>query len=93
MKSTWKCTETWVTLITNAVGIAVLCGAINAGEGEEIGNALKAIAGAVISIATTLGYIKSRVDLKCAKIEAVSYAHDKGQDHEELTSKMAGVGV
>ena len=71
MNKAWQTTEFWVTLITNGIGVAVLCGAINATEGEELGNALKAIAGGVITIATSLGYIKHRTNLKMAKISAV----------------------
>ena len=72
MKKAWQTTEFWAMLITNLVGIAVITGAVGAEEGEEIGNALKTIAGAVISIATTLGYAKARVDVKKARAEAIS---------------------
>ena len=68
----WQTTEFWAMLITNLVGIAIVTGGVGAEEGEEIGNALKAIAGAAISIGTTLGYIKGRVDVKKAKAEAIS---------------------
>jgi len=71
MKSALKTTEFYATLITNVMGLLMLTGALNADEGEEIGNAAKAIAGAVLSIATTLGYIKSRTDVKRARIDAI----------------------
>lgn len=72
MKKSWQTTEFWTMLITNVVGIVVLSGAVGAEEGEELGNALKSIAGAAISIATTLGYIKNRTDIKKAKADAIS---------------------
>jgi predicted transcriptional regulator len=72
MKPFWKTSEFWTTLITNVVGMSVLCGAINTQEGEEIGNALKSIAGAVISLVTTMGYIRSRTELKKTQMEAVA---------------------
>ena len=81
MKKSWQTSEFWTMLVSNGVGIAVLFGLINAAEGEEIGNALKAIAGAVITIATTLGYMKSRVDVKKARLESLGdYSVGHGKD-------------
>ena len=77
MKKSWQTSEFWVTLITNVVGVSVLLGVVNAEEGQEIGNALKAIAGAIITIATTLGYIKGSTEVKKAKLEAVAYHTEK----------------
>ena len=102
MKKSWQTSEFWVTLITNVVGVAVLCGAINAETGQELGNALKSIAGAIISIATTLGYIKSRTEVKKARLDAIqestytSKEHDpdkaaKNRDHVIATIKKLGV--
>ena len=72
MKKAWQTTEFWAMLITNLVGIVVVTGGVGTEEGQEIGNALKSIAGAIITIATTMGYIKGRVDVKKAKADAIS---------------------
>lgn len=72
MKKSWQTTEFWTMLVTNIVGIAVVTGVIGSTEGEEIGNSLKSIAGAIISIATVMGYIKARVEVKKARAEAIS---------------------
>jgi len=92
MKKAWQSTEFWAAIISNIVGIAVVFGAINANEGEEIGNALKAIAGACITIATTLGYIKGRVELKKSRIESLSsynLAFHEKDTPEETNKKRA----
>jgi hypothetical protein len=72
MKKAWQTTEFWAMLIPNVVGIIVVTGIVGAEEGEELGNALKSIAGAIISIATTMGYIKGRADVKKARADAIS---------------------
>ena len=92
MKKAWETTEFWTMLITNIVGIVVVTGVVGNAEGEEIGNALKSIAGAVISIATTLGYIKGRVEVKKARAEAISSWNvsnitGKGDDDKMTTEK------
>jgi uncharacterized protein YunC (DUF1805 family) len=92
MKKAWQTTEFWAALITNLLGIAMLMGYVNVEEGEELGNALKSIAGAVISIATTLGYIKARTDVKKARIEAVTYhAVHKGSDPVAQTRHVEAI--
>jgi len=94
MRAGFKTTEFWTAIITNCVGIAVLFGAVNVTEGEEIGNALKAIAGAVITIATTLGYIKSRTDLKAAKLTALMGQHeDPSNASTSIVAKIEKLGI
>ena len=66
MKPAWYTTEFWTMIITSGVGIAMAMGVVNTEQGQEIGNALKAIAGAVITIASALGYMKSRTTVKAA---------------------------
>lgn len=72
MKKAWKTTEFWGALITNLVGIAMIFGVIGAEEGEEIGNAAKAIAGALLSLGATFGYIKERGELKKSSLATIS---------------------
>ena len=62
---------------------AVVFGAINAEQGEELGNALKTIAGAVITVLSTLGYMKTRADVKKAHLAALA-AGVKAADVKEL---------
>ncbi len=68
MTKGYKTSEFWGALITNLLGIAMLMGYVNAEEGEELGNAVKTLAGAVITIVTTLGYIHERTALKKANL-------------------------
>jgi len=70
MNQGWKTTEFWTMIVTNGIGIALAFGLVNAEQGQEIGNGLKAIAGAVISIASVLGYMKNRTAIKQAEIAA-----------------------
>jgi len=90
MKKAWQTTEFWTMLITNIIGVAVLVGVVNAQDGEELGNALKSIAGAVITILTTLGYIKSRTEVKKARIEALKQGNG---NREGLVTAMKQIGV
>jgi len=78
MKAYYKTSEFWGALITNVVGVAMLMGYVNTEEGEELGNALKAIAGAVLSLASTIGYIHERTSLKKAHVTAISQAAYNG---------------
>jgi hypothetical protein len=91
MKKSWKTTEFWAMLVTNVMGVLVLLGVIGSEQGEEIGNALKAIAGGIVSIATTLGYMKSRTEVKKARVEALSswnVPFDKADTPEVTASKQ-----
>lgn len=89
MKKAWKTTEFWAALITNLIGIVMLSGYVNAAEGEELGNALKAIAGAVISLVSTVGYMHERTELKKTHLAALmnSAALDMS---EEAQTAFAG---
>jgi hypothetical protein len=74
MTKGWKTSEFWGALITNLMGIAMLMGYVNAEEGEELGNAVKTLAGAVITVVTTLGYIHERTALKKVSLDTASSA-------------------
>jgi uncharacterized membrane protein YhaH (DUF805 family) len=72
MKAAWKTTEFWAALITNGIGLAVLFGGLTAEQGDVVGGELKTIAGAVIAILTSLGYIGVRGAVKLARARALA---------------------
>jgi hypothetical protein len=85
VKKAWQTTEFWTHVITNLVGFAVIFGALNAEQGAELTKALTAIAGAVLSICSTLGYMKARVEVKKARLAAL------GQGAKESAVKELNV--
>jgi len=60
MKPGYKTTEFWLTLVTNAVGIAVLMGAVSPEAQEPLVQAAGQLAGGVIAAVSALGYALSR---------------------------------
>ena len=72
MKKSVKSSEFWIALVTNLVGIAVIMGSFTDEQGAEITKSAQAIIGGVIAIATSLGYIKARVEIKKARANAAA---------------------
>ena len=68
----WQTTEFWVTFITNIVGMVTLLGYVTPENAETITAALIQIAGAVLMLATSFGFIKGRTALRQAVIAAIA---------------------
>ena len=68
IKSGWKTSEFWTTLVVQGVSLAVIMGVINHSDSANITDSLtKMITAAftlLISGATAMAYIKSRLELK-----------------------------
>ena len=57
MSSKWTSRKFWISLVSGVTGIvAIICGA-------SLANEVSTIAGAVILIASTLGYLKTEGDI------------------------------
>lgn len=68
LKSGWKTSEFWTTLIVQGVSLAVITGLINHSESANVTDSLTKMITAtftlIISGSTALAYIKSRFELK-----------------------------
>lgn len=69
-KSGLATTEFWAMLVSNIVGLVVLFGGLSADQGSELTKSATIIAGAILSVLTSLGYIGGRVAIKRARITA-----------------------
>jgi hypothetical protein len=85
--------EFWATLITNVVGLGVLFGGLTSEQGNNVTEQLKIISGAIISLTSTLTYVKTRVDLKREIVQATMYRMlSDNADDKVSTLSTAGVG-
>lgn len=91
MRPAWQTTEFWVMLITNLVGIASLAGYVSTDQATSLVDGLSRIAGAVLMIGTSFGFIKARIGMRMHMIQAIgaaSYVDAKGTT-PELQSQTA----
>jgi uncharacterized membrane protein len=61
MRNKWTSRKFWVSMVAGIVGIA------NAIGGAQVANDVQVIAGAVITIAVVLGYLKTESDIDKVK--------------------------
>jgi len=71
MKSGLSTSSFWISAVSSVVGLLVLSGVMTSEEGDSLSKAIQAAAGAVVSIATTLGYVYTRLSLKQSVVDAV----------------------
>jgi hypothetical protein len=68
LKSGWKTSEFWTTIVLQAVSLAVIVGMVNGSDSATLTDSLTKMVTACFTLAvsggTTLAYIKSRFDLK-----------------------------
>lgn len=68
LKSGWKTSEFWTTLVLQGVSLAVIVGMVNNTESATLTDSLTKMVTAIFTLAvsggTALAYIKSRFDLK-----------------------------
>lgn len=62
----------WISAVSSVVGLLVLSGVMTSEEGDSLSKAIQAAAGAIVSIATTLGYIVTRTQLKQSVVHATA---------------------
>lgn len=62
MRNKWISRKFWTAIVSQVVGIVTLI------WGASVGNGVSAIAGAVIMIASTLGYLKAESDVDKANL-------------------------
>lgn len=74
MKPAMQTAEFWTTLATNVVGLVVLFGGITTEQSTEVVSAVTQIVGAVLMLATSFGFIKSRAALRSELGTAAIYA-------------------
>ena len=67
-----KTSSFWISAVSSVVGLLVLSGVMTSEEGDSLSKAIQAAAGAVVSIATTLGYIITRLQLKQSVVDATT---------------------
>lgn len=75
-KPNYKTSEFWIALITNVIGMLVMTGVISTEESQKITSNLQPVIGGIISIASTLGYIFARVQIKGIRAQMVMCAHN-----------------
>lgn len=56
----WKTSEFWAALVGNLIGLAVVLGTLTEAQGSEITEAVQTISGAVMAIASILGFITAQ---------------------------------
>jgi hypothetical protein len=74
MKPAWQTIEFWVTIITNLVGLLALTGYITPEQSGELTKSLTAIAGALLSLGVSFGFIKARMQLRVAMMNVLIQA-------------------
>lgn len=74
MKPGFKTSECWMAILSSVVGILTASGIVSSDEADHLTKAVQALAGAAITIASTLGYIVTRVNLKQGVVVAASDA-------------------
>ena len=74
MNSGWQTSEFWVSTMTSIFGMLVLMGKLTQTEADTLTKAITAAAGAVVTIASMLGYIITRIQLKQSVVEATADA-------------------
>lgn len=77
MKAGVATSEMWVSVVTSVVGLLVVTGKITTDEGDTLTKAIQAAIGAVITIASSLGYIVTRTQLKQSVVDGAAYAAAK----------------
>lgn len=74
VQSGFKSSEFYITLINNAVGIAVVLGYLTPAQADDFVKAVVSIIGSVVIIISTVAYIWSRLNLKAAAVKSSSVA-------------------
>ena len=74
MKMGVATSEFWLSLITGIVGVLTASGVVSSDEADHLTKAVQALVGAAITIASSLGYIITRTQLKQSVVAAVSDA-------------------
>lgn len=64
MKPAWQTAEFWVALATNIVGVIALMGYLTQDQASAIVDAVSRISGALLSLASTFGWIRARIMLR-----------------------------
>lgn len=72
MTNAIKTAEFWTALVANIVGLVVLFGGVTQDQGTELTKQLQIMAGAIMSVLSTLGYVRARTDLKSEVVSAVA---------------------
>lgn len=67
MKPGYLTTEFWITLVAQAVNIAVQLGWVGAGEAGTLKDALTQVIAGVVAIVSLVEYVRSRTALKGGK--------------------------
>ena len=83
-KPQYKTSEFWIALITNVLGMLVMTGVISTEESQKITSNLQPVIGGIISIASTLGYIFARVQIKGMRTQIVMTAHSVRHTSDDL---------
>ena len=91
MQPAWKTTEFWATLVSNIVGIIALLGYVSSDQATALTEASIQIAGAVLMIATSFGFVKERSAVRKTVIQAVSFAGGENQDRVRAAIKASKV--
>lgn len=63
-----------MSVVTSVLGILAMTGVISSEENGQLNKAVQAAAGAVMTLASTIGYVYTRVQLKQSVVLAVSEA-------------------
>ena len=71
MKPTWQTPEFWATLVSNIVGIIALLGYVTPEQSTALTTGISQIAGLLLMIATSFGFIKGQITMRTALARAV----------------------
>ena len=86
MKAGIQTSECWVSVITSVIGLLVVTGKITTNEGDTLTKAIQAAIGAVITIASSLGYIVTRTQLKQSIVDATTEVATTEGDAPSVTA-------
>lgn len=91
MRPAWQTTEFWVMLITNIVGVMALTGRVAPDQADALIKGLSAIAGALLMLGTSFGFIKARISMRISMLNVLAQTNCVSQTLESDAHAAASV--
>lgn len=95
MKPAWQTSEFWVALATNIVGVIALMGYLSQDQANAIVDAVSRVSGALLSLATTFGWIRARIMLRrevvAALAQVIAIGNPADEEASVRTARMEGL--
>ena len=74
MTPSYQTGEYWISVVTSIVGLLTTMGYMTVDEADHLTKAITALAGAAVTIASTVAYVVTRVQLKQRVVDALADA-------------------